>query len=215
MDQTALFTITYGVYLLGTKSEEKENACVINTLNQLTQDPMRVSITVLKSNLTHDMIHTSNQFSVSVVSQYASLDLITRFGFQSGRNVDKFADFSYTTDTLGNPVITQDCVATLSCKVTQAIDLETHTLFIADVVEATNLAAEPPMTYAYYRELKMGKVTQQRPQAEAPTPTAEAQTTYQCSICHYVYDGDVPFESLPDDYVCPLCNQPKSVFKKL
>lgn len=218
MDKTALFTITYGVYILGVATNERYNACVINTLSQVTQTPERVSVTVLKSNLTHDMVQESKQFSVSVLGKHAELDMIARFGFQSGREVDKLVDFPYHVDTLDNPVIEVGAVATMSCKVINEIDLGTHTLFIGDVVEARNLDKEEPMTYAYYRDLKMGKVTQTSEDKTLANEKVEESVankeTYQCSVCHYVYDGETPFEELPDDYKCPLCNQPKSVFVK-
>lgn len=214
MDTTALFNITYGVFILGSEQDGKRNACVINTLAQVTQEPVRVSITVLKTNLTHDMIKASNKFSVSILGKHASLDTIARFGFQSGRNVDKLEGFPYEVDSLGNPVITTDSIATMSCKVTELVDMETHTLFIGEVVEAKNLDREEPMTYAYYRDLKTGKVTRDVVQAEQKVDAKVQEAAYQCSVCHYVYDGDTPFEELPEDYLCPLCNQPKSAFVK-
>ncbi|MEG0708497.1 MAG: flavin reductase [Cellulosilyticaceae bacterium] len=207
MDNTALFTIPYGVYILGTELNGKKNACVINTLSQVTQEPVRVSVTVLKTNLTHDMIKQSNKFSVSVLGKHASLDTIARFGFQSGRTVDKLEGFSHEIDSLDNPVITVDSIATMSSRVIESLDLGTHTLFIGEVIEARKLDREEPMTYAYYRDLKTGKVAGQNLEKDD-------ESTYQCSVCHYVYDGDMPFEELSDNYVCPLCNQPKSVFTK-
>ncbi len=219
MDITALFSISYGVYILSTKYNDEINACVINTAIQVTQEPARVSVTVLKSNYTHDLILKSNQIGISVLGEQASLDMISRFGFQSGRDVNKFADFSYETDILGNPIIKEGCLSTITGKVTQAIDLGTHTLFIADVVDAKTIEQGKSMTYAYYRDLKMGKVKPSTDNDETKAPlNSEADKNgkdiYQCSICHYVYDGDIPFEELPDSYVCPLCNQPKSVFTK-
>ncbi|MEG0014633.1 MAG: flavin reductase [Cellulosilyticaceae bacterium] len=207
MDNTALFTIPYGVYILGTELNGKKNACVINTLSQVTQEPVRVSVTVLKTNLTHDMIKQSNKFSVSVLGKHASLDTIARFGFQSGRTVDKLEGFSHEIDSLDNPVITVDSIATMSSRVIESLDLGTHTLFIGEVIEARKLDREEPMTYAYYRDLKTGKVAGQNLEKDD-------ESTYQCSVCHYVYDGDMPFEELSDNYVCPLCNQPKSAFTK-
>lgn len=217
MDNTALFTIPYGVYILGTELNGKKNACVINTLSQVTQEPVRVSVTVLKTNLTHDMIKQSNKFSVSVLGKHASLDTIARFGFQSGRTVDKLEGFPCEIDSLGNPVITTDSIATMSCRVVESLDLGTHTLFIGEVIEARNLDREEPMTYAYYRDLKTGKVTRENieeDKSQEDKIEESNEATYQCSVCHYVYDGDIPFEELPDDYVCLLCNQPKSAFAK-
>lgn len=200
MDQTAIFQLTYGVHILATKNKDKENACIINTCIQLTQDPMRVSIAVLKTNLTHDMIKESNQFSISIISKDASLDTIAHFGLQSGRKVNKLEGTPYEKDILGNPLILLDSLATLSCEVEQKIDLDTHTMFIAKVVDAHNVKQGEPMTYAEYRALKAGK---------------DKKAVYQCSVCHYIYDGEIPFEELPDDYVCPICKQPKEVFKKI
>lgn len=204
MDETALFNITYGLYILSAEYDGKKNACIINTLNQVTQEPISVSITVLKSNLTHDMIKNSQKFSVSILSKNAELDTISRFGFVSGRNIDKLEDFPYYIDSLENPIIEKDCIATISCNVVEQIDMGTHTLFIGGLVEARNLEKAEPMTYAHYRDLKTGKVSNHK-----------QDDLYQCQICHYVYDGDIPFEGLPDDYRCPLCNQPKSSFSKI
>lgn len=212
MDNTALFTIPYGVYILGTELNGQKNACVINTLSQVTQEPVRVSVTVLKTNLTHDMIQQSHKFSVSVLGKHASLDTIARFGFQSGRTVDKLDGFPYEIDSLGSPVITTDSIATMSCRVVESLDLGTHTLFIGEVLEARNLDREEVMTYAYYRDLKTGKVV--RDKVQEIKETELPKEVYQCSVCHYVYDAETPFEELPDYYVCPLCNQPKSVFVK-
>lgn len=218
MEQSALFSITYGVYILGVEYEGKKNACVINTLSQLTQEPIKVSITVLKKNLTHDMILNSKKFSVSILSKYAPLDTIARFGFKSGKETDKLEGFNYKTDLLKNPIIEDGAVANISCKVVNSIDLGSHTLFIADVVDGYKLKDEESMTYAYYRDLKMGKVSNEKlPEKQKDkdiVETDKGKPMYQCSVCHYVYDGDIPFEELDEDYLCPLCNQPKSAFIK-
>lgn len=210
MDQTALFTLTYGVFILGAENNGAKNACIINTCMQLTAEPARVSVTVLKSNLTHYMVDASKKFTVSVLGKHASLDTIAHFGFQSGRSVDKFQDFEYKVDTLGTPVIEKDSIATFSCKVVEQIDLGSHTLFIGEVIDATKLINGEPMTYAYYRDLKAGKV-QPVSLGGSVEPTKE-QVQYECSVCHYIYDGEVPFEELPDTYLCPICGKPKSVF---
>ncbi|AOR23059.1 flavin reductase [Clostridium taeniosporum] len=213
MDQSALFTITYGVYVLTTEVDGKMNGCIINTLSQVTQEPMRVSITVLKENFTNELIEKSNKFSVSVVDKNGSLDTIAHFGYRSGRDVDKFKDMPYVLDELNNPVVEKDCIATLSCKVIKSIDLGTHNMFIAEVVNAKKINDEEPMTYANYRDLKSGKLDQNK---EKQSDSKEkAKDVYQCSVCHYIYDGDINFEDLPDDYVCPICKKPKSAFFKV
>ena len=213
MDQTALFTLTYGVFILGAEHNGAKNACVINTCTQLTSEPARVSITVLKSNLTHYMVDASKKFSISVLGKHAKLEMIAHFGLQSGRNVSKLENIEYKTDSLGTPVIEEGSIATFSCKIVDQVDLGSHTLFIAEVVEAEKVDTKEPMTYAYYRDLKAGKVkpedTHQVGQAEV-----EEKVQYECAVCHYLYEGEIPFEELPDTYVCPICGKPKSVFFK-
>ena len=215
MDQSELFTITYGVYILTTEVDGKMNGCTINTLSQVTQEPMRVSITVLKKNFTNELIKKSNKFSVSIVSKNASLNTIAHFGYSSGRDVDKFKDMPYILDELNNPVVEKDCIATLSCKVVKDIDLGTHNMFIAEVVNAKKLNNEEPMTYAYYRDLKTGKVEQKKDNEKKSETIEEVKDVYECSVCHYIYDGDIDFEDLPDDYICPICHKPKSAFFKV
>lgn len=203
MDQTALFTMSYGVYVLGTKLEDKLNACIINTGMQVTSIPEQVSITVAKTNLTHDLVKASGQFSLTTLSEVNALENVKVFGMQSGREVNKFENIQYKLDVLGNPYIEEGAVAVLTGKVTQTVDVGTHTIFIADVVDAKDFKKNTPMTYAEYRALK----------AKNTPPVAGNQKVYECTVCHYEYNGDIPFEELPDDYVCPICKQPKSVFK--
>ena len=211
MDQTALFTIPYGVYILTTEYEGKKNGCVINTLGQVTDEPIRVSFTVLKDNLTHELVCKSNKCSLSILSKKASLDIIKKFGYISGRETDKFKDMEYSLDELNNPVIEKECVATICCKVTDKIDLDTHTLFICDVVDAKKLNNEKSMTYSDYRDIKSGKGLKEE---DVEDTQREEKPIYECKVCHYIYDGDIPFEDLPDDYICPICKKPKSVFIK-
>jgi len=209
MDQSALFTIPYGVYILTTEYEGKKNGCVINTLGQVTDEPIRVSFTVLKDNLTHELVCKSNKCSLSILSKKASLDIIKKFGYISGRETDKFKDMEYSLDQLNNPVIEKECVATICCKVTDKIDLDTHTLFICDVVDAKKLNNEKSMTYSDYRDIKSGKGLKEE---DVEGTQKEEKPIYECKVCHYIYDGDIPFEDLPDDYICPVCKKPKSVF---
>lgn len=203
MDATAIFKLSYGLFFLGARDHDQSSICVVNTVSQITQEPLRVSVTAMKQNLTHDLIARSGQFSVGVMDETASLEDIAHFGMQSGRNVDKLAGFPVQTDLLGTPLYAAGCCASYACRVTGAIDVGTHTIFLADLVDAHILSDIPPLTYAAYREKKSGK----KPQA-----TSSPARQWQCSICHWVYDGDIPFEDLPDDWTCPVCGRPKSVF---
>ncbi|MEG2814182.1 MAG: flavin reductase [Oscillospiraceae bacterium] len=209
METNAIFKLTYGVFFLSTEQNEKINACVVNTVAQVTQTPLKISVTVLKSNLTHNMIKSSNKFFVGIMGENVSLDLIDNFGSQSGKSADKFSGMQIKKDVLGNPIIEDGCIATLTCEVTQTLDLTTHTMFIAQVVDAKNISNENPLTYAKYREKKSAK------SAEKGGEKMAEKATYECTVCHYVYDGDIPFEDLPDDYVCPVCGEPKSAFEKV
>lgn len=209
MDDTAIFKISYGMFYLGCEDNGKKNACVVNTVAQVTQEPLRVSVTILKTNLTNDMILNAQKFSVGIMGQNASMDTIHHYGGQSGRDVDKLANRNFKIDILGNPLVDEGCIATLCCKVCQTIDLGTHTMFIADIVDAKNISNEEPMTYKDYRDIRAGK------KSPNSTQKSEEKDVWQCTVCHYIYDGDIPFEDLPDDYICPICKKPKSVFKKV
>lgn len=212
MDDTAVFKISYGVFYLGCEDHGDKNVCVVNTVVQVTQEPLKVAVTILKTSKTHDMIKNARKFSVGIMGENASMDTIHHFGMKSGHQVDKLKDFPYKTDLLGNPLIDEGCIATLCCKVCDEVDLGTHTMFIADLVDAKNLSNEQPLTYNQYRA---NRISGKKPQSNTNETAKEPKEVWQCSVCHYVYDGDIPFEDLPDDYVCPICKKPKSVFKKV
>lgn len=209
MDNQAIFKLSYGLFVLGAKAEEKKNACIINTAQQVTAIPEKISITVAKTNLTHDMIQVSKQFSLSILGQGMDLNIINHFGMQSGRDVDKFVSYSYKEDTLGNPYIEEGVVAILTGKVIDTVDLGTHTLFVADLVDGKVLSDDQPITYNDYRAKKAALN-----KAGVNKEEAKGQEVYECTICHYEYVGEVPFALLPDDYICPICKQPKNVFIK-
>ncbi len=206
MDKKAFFKLSYGLFIAGVEYEGKKNACVINTAAQATSEPPKMIATMLKTNLTTEMIVKKRSMTISVLSIACPLQLIADFGGRSGRDADKFESIPYFVDLNGNPYMTADMAAYMSCKVEQAIDLGTHYLFICDVEQAEVLSEDVPMTYADYRNLKAGG------QAPAISVKTKKQKRYVCSVCHYVYDGDIPFEQLPDDYKCPVCGHPKSVF---
>lgn len=215
IDTTALFTLSYGIFILGAENNGAKNACIINTCQQVGSEPMTVSISVLKTNLTHYMVDASKKFTVSVLGKEASLEQIKHFGFNSGRDINKFIGITYETDEWGTPVIKEGAIATMSCRVTGQVDLGSHTLFIGEVMSAQKVGTSEPMTYAFYRDLKAGKVKVDINRGEQHLEKVEEEAQYQCTVCHHIYDGEVPFEELPDDYVCPVCGKPKSVFQKI
>ncbi len=203
MDTTALFKLTYGLFIAGCSTSKYTNACVVNTAIQTTSTPNTMSVTMLKTNLTTDLICEKGSLTISVIGRDTPLETIHNFGMGSGRERNKFANYAYELDTQDNPYITEDMLAIISLKVTQQLDLGTHIMFLCDVIDCETLSDTPPMTYADYRTLKLGG---------SLTASTEPKKAYTCSVCHYVYDGEVPFEDLPDDWVCPLCGQGKSVF---
>ncbi|NLK35431.1 MAG: High molecular weight rubredoxin, partial [Gracilibacteraceae bacterium] len=154
------------------------------------------------------LIKKKGSLAVSVLSLNCPLDVIDRFGMRKGRECEKFDGIEYKIDVNGNPYLEKNMLAYISLNVSSIIDLDTHYLFICDVVDGERLEKGQPMTYADYRALKSGKTIDRS--ADKPT-----KKSYICTVCHYVYDGDIPFEQLPDDYVCPVCGQPKSVFEEI
>ncbi len=201
VEQNAMFSLSYGLFVLTARDGAKDNGCIINTATQLTDSPKRISIAVNKANLTHDMIVKTGEFNVSVLSNDAPFALFQHYGFQSGRNTDKFAGVQgMARSTNGIYYIPYCTSAFLSAKVTQTVEFETHTLFIADVTEAKLLSNVPSMTYAYY----FANVK--------PKPAVlQKQTGWVCNICGWVYEG----EELPPDIVCPLCKHGAADFERL
>ena len=205
VDQNALFKLSYGLYLLTAEEKGKHNGCIINTAVQLTDTPKRITIAVNKANYTHDMILKTGVFNVSVLSEDVGMATFQRFGFQSGRDADKFAGCEgLQRSANGLYYITEGANAVLSGKVIQTVDCGTHTLFIADVTEAKILSKEPSVTYAYYFAHIKPK----------PLPAAMSDAPKKgwiCKICGYVYEG----EDLPADFICPICKHGVADFEKL
>lgn len=193
------------MFVLTAKEEGKDNGCIINTAIQAASDPNQVSICVNKLNHTHDMIQRTGEFTVSILSQNASFDLFKRFGFQTGREVDKFTDFTACArGANGIYYINEGTNAYISVKVTKTEDLGSHTMFIGTVTDMEVLSGVPSVTYEYY-------LNNIKPKPQAVSTTEEVQTVWRCTICGYEYVG----EELPADFVCPLCKHPASDFEKI
>lgn len=198
----AMFKIPYGLYVLTTNFDGKDNGCIINTLVQVTSTPNRISISVNKANLTHDMIKQRGIFNVSILTQDVPMSVFEHFGFQSGKKVNKFADCPNQVRSENGIIYIPDYTnAVLSAKVIASADLGTHTVFTADVMNAVILSDAPSVTYDYYQ-------TNIKPRRE---PQAEVKTGYVCKICGYVYEGP----ELPPDFVCPICKHGADDFEKL
>ena len=209
MDSKVMFNIQYGLFVLSSKSDDKDNACIINTVTQVTAAPVaskdRISIAVNKKNFTHDLIAQSKVFTVSIISEAATFELFKHFGFQSGRNVDKFADFDKVQRTAnGTLAITEGTNSYISANVIQQVELDTHSIFIAEVVDMEKFNDIPSTTYNYYQQYI-------KPKPAPVAKTEDGKSVWRCRICGYEYVGD----ELPDDFVCPLCKHPASDFEKV
>lgn len=199
MDSKALWNLTYGLYLLTAREFGRDNGCIINTAVQVAEDPVRLSVSVIKGNKTCEMIRNTGCFNLSAITQDADFSLFTRFGMQSGRTVDKFEGFPGVARSENTVYyLTQNSNMFLSCVVLQEYDLGTHMLFIAQVTDGQVLSDNPCCTYAHYQShIK-------------PKPEKKAKTAWVCSVCGYVYEG----EELPEDFRCPLCLHGKKDFVK-
>jgi flavin reductase (DIM6/NTAB) family NADH-FMN oxidoreductase RutF/rubredoxin len=231
MNTKALYKIGYGLYIIGARKGDKINAQIANTVFQVTSEPATIAVSINKKNLTHEYIHESQAFSVSVLSTETPLSFIGQFGFKSGRDTAKFEGVNYKLGTTSSPVVLDNTTAYLEAKVTQEIDAGTHTIFIGQLTDAEVLSEKPNMTYEYYQQVKRGTTPKTAPSyveaAKTPPPAAApAMAKYKCEVCGYIYDpatGDpdsgikpgTPFESLPAGWTCPVCGADKSQFVKM
>lgn len=167
MDEKALYKATYGLYIASAEAEGKSSGCIINTLVQVTAEPIRISVTVSKENLTCGLIEKSGRFAAVALDQRADLPYIGRFGFRSGRDMDKFEGVSYARDAAGTPYPLDAACARYSCKVIQTLDLGTHTMFIGEAEEAEILSEQEPLTYSYYRNVIKGGTPKNAPSYQA------------------------------------------------
>ncbi len=207
MDTKAFFKLNYGLYIVTTKNNEKESGCVINTMTQVTADPAQVCITLNKETYTGKLIQESQIFNVSVLLDEVSMDTITQFGFQSGKDVDKFAVGEYETDLNGVHYLAKESAAMFACRVEKMVDVGTHIMYIAKVEDAKVLSDLPTLTYSAYHGKKNGTTPK-----GAPSFVEETQKHgWQCDVCGFIYEG----ETLPEDYICPICKVDATHFYKI
>lgn len=209
MDSKAFFKLSYGVYIVSGSADGKDGGCVINTMAQVTSSPARLSIALNKNNYTLKLIETSGTFSGVVLSDNVEMDLIRRFGFQSGKDVNKYDGIPQGRDGLHNPYPTEGVCARFTCRVVSTLDVGTHMLVIGEVVEAEVMdEAAQALTYANYHLKKNGTTP---PNAPFYQENTEKVVGYRCSVCGYILESD----TLPDDFICPVCGKDASYFVKL
>ena len=197
-----LFKISYGLFLITTRKGDSDNGCIINTVSQVTENPLQISVTINKANYTHDLLTKYGEFNVSLLTEDTPFNLIKQFGYSSGKENDKFMGFTDIERSVnGIYYLTIHTNAVLSAKVLQIIDCGTHSIFIAKITETITISDKPSLTYRYYYD-------HIKPKLQIP---ADQKKGYICKVCGYIYEG----ENIPDDFICPLCKHGVKDFEKI
>lgn len=205
LNNDALWKTTYGLYVLTAREGEKDNGCIINVAQQVTDNPLQFIVTVNKQNYTHDMICHTKMFNINLLTEQAPMKVFEHFGFQSGADTDKFAHCEVRMRANnGILYIPRYTNAYISAEVVNIVDLGTHSLFVAQVTEAVKLSDDPSLTYAYYHE-------NIKPKPQLPESKGNGKTVWVCQTCGYVYEG----EELPTDIICPWCKHAANDFVKI
>jgi len=207
MDKNVIRSLSYGMYVVGAK-DDKLVGCVVNTVVQITSDPITIAVSINHDNYTNEIIKKTNKFSISILGEEVNPEIIGNFGYKSSRDTDKYENVDYSiVEEL--PIINNTC-GNMICKVINTIETSTHTIFLANVENMFNYNNKTPMTYKYYHEVLKGKSPK-----NAPTFIEEKlsnnKTIWKCSVCGYEVESD----ELPEDFTCPICGEPVSVFKKV
>lgn len=209
MDLSVLWKLSYGMYALSVMDGERPTGCIVNTIAQITSENPIIAISVNKDNYTYSVLERTKRAAISIFSEETPGAVIGALGYASGREKNKFDGLKVRMEQ-GLPVLEEACCGYLICDVLSIVDCETHGIVLARVTETGKGVAANPMTYKYFHEVIKGKAPK-----NAPTYQAEKKETplqYVCSVCGYIYEGDITKES--EDYVCPICSAPKSAFVK-
>ena len=204
MDNKALFNIGYGLYVLTTNYDNIDNGCIVNSVMQLTSNPLRIAVNVNKGNYTHELIKDSCVFNVSMLTTETPMYFFEHFGFQSGRTLNKFEKCPEAHRAVNHVLyIPKFTNAYIACRVVSSIDFGTHTMFVAEVLDAEVLSDKPSVTYDFYQ-----KNIKPKPAVEKPS---NGKRHWVCKVCGYIYEGD----ELPDDLVCPTCKHGREDFEEI
>ena len=198
-DLSALFKIGYGLYVITSNDGNRDNGMIGNTVSQLTSNPNRIAVCINKQNYSHHVIKQSGVMNVNCLSVDAPFKVFETFGFQSGRNVEKFKDWETLRSDNGLVFLPKYINAFMSLKVEDYLDYDTHGLFICSVTEARVISDRDTMTYTYYQN------------NVKPKPKTEGKKGWVCKVCGYVYEG----EELPEDFICPLCKHGAQDFEPI
>jgi flavin reductase (DIM6/NTAB) family NADH-FMN oxidoreductase RutF/rubredoxin len=217
----ALFKISYGLYIVSSGNKSHGNGFISNTFFQVSAEPPLFAACCNKDNYTSTLIRETGAFSVTVIHTETDPDLINRFGYKSGKEINKMEGMKLKYGETGVPIVLNDCIAFLECKVIQTIDVGTHYMFIAELLQSEIVDdTKDAMTYLYYRQIRKGLAPKNAPtyidksKLAAKIPASDNKK-YECTECGYIYDEaeeDIRFADLPDDWVCPVCGSEKSEF---
>jgi flavin reductase (DIM6/NTAB) family NADH-FMN oxidoreductase RutF/rubredoxin len=217
----ALYKISYGLYIVCSGDKNKGNGFISNTVFQVTAEPAKFGVCCNKNNLTSEFINRHGAFSVSILEQNASSEIIGEFGYKSGRDVDKMIGTKVKYGDTGVPIVLNEIIAFFECKVVQTVDVGTHLMFIGELVNAEIMNdTKEPLTYLYYRQVKKGVAPKNAPTYIDKSKLETKQKDpllrrYKCPVCGYIYEEateSVEFMDLPNNWVCPSCGSEKSDF---
>ena len=212
INKNAFRNMSYGVYIVSTLDGERPTGCVANSAMQITSEPATIAVSINHDNYTNACIEKTGKFAISILTEQSDPGLIGTFGFQSGKDVNKFEGVEAVVQE-GISVVADAC-SYLVCKVINKMETATHTVFLGEVIAADVLKDEEAMTYAYYHKVVKGKSPKNAPTYIAEEEPVQKEEKWVCGICGYEYRGEIPFEEVPEQFVCPDCKQPKSVFVK-
>lgn len=207
MDLSVLYNINYGMYILGVMDNEKPSGCIINSVMQITSKDPIIAISINQKNYSFSLLKQTNKFSISILSEDTDPKLISRFGFYSGKEVEKFSGFDYEMFD-ETPIITKDTCGILICEVLSIVEAETHAVVLARLINTKTGRNKYPLTYSYYHKVMKAKTSQY-----APTYQEEATSgKYVCDVCGYQHDRDIELED--NTFRCPVCGATKDHFYK-
>ena len=211
MDKKAFYKLSYGLYIISTVYEGKRVGCIVNTLSQVTSTPAQVTVAINKDNYTAKMLLKSGYFAGVVLTEKTEMDLISEFGFKTSETLDKFQKYDYLKDLNDIPYIKDNIASRFSCKVVNTLDCGSHIVFLGEVIDSEVLSADKPMTYEYYREVKKGYTPPKASSYNEKPDKEEKKKGYRCIVCNYILES----ESIPPDFVCPICSQGPDKLVKL
>ena len=222
IDFEALFKISYGLYIVSTGEDSKGNGFISNAVFQVTSEPAQFAVCCNKNNYSSELIEKHKKFSISILQQDAATETIAKFGYKSGNAFDKFEGSKIKTGETGVPIVLDDTIATMECKLVNQFEVGTHIIFIGELITAELIDIDKePLTYAYYRTTKKGMAPKNAPTyidksklTKKTAPPSEGKK-YKCSVCGFIYDEakeGKPFSDQPESYNCPVCGADKEDF---